>query len=58
LPQVWVISWTSWIYRFAMLIWALWLAFALLGWLRWGWHCFSYQELWRPWKILKDKKAG
>ena len=26
----------------------LWIAFALVGWLRWGFRCFSAGELWRP----------
>ncbi|TGO02488.1 hypothetical protein PN36_24140, partial [Candidatus Thiomargarita nelsonii] len=54
LPQVWVYSWSMWIYRIAMLLWALWLSFALLGWLRWGWACFSTHRLW---KTLWTKKA-
>jgi hypothetical protein len=36
-----------WIYRVAMLAWALWIATALLGWLRWGWASFSAQGVWR-----------
>ena len=54
LPQVWVYSWSMWIYRIAMLLWALWLSFALLRWLRWGWECFSTHRLW---KTLWTKKA-
>ncbi|MGH8488094.1 MAG: hypothetical protein ACREXS_04270, partial [Gammaproteobacteria bacterium] len=34
-------------YRLLMLGWALWLAYALLGWLRWGWGCYSTHGLWR-----------
>jgi hypothetical protein len=37
----------TWLYRVAMLAWAVWLATALLGWLRWGWGCFSHQGVWR-----------
>ncbi|MCK5718431.1 MAG: hypothetical protein KAH84_00625 [Thiomargarita sp.] len=47
LPEVWVFSVSMWIYRIAMLLWALWLAFALLRWLRWGWNCFSQDYLWK-----------
>jgi len=47
LPQAWVISVPLYIYRGLMLLWALWLAFALLGWLRWGWQCFSQDGIWR-----------
>ena len=35
------------VYRLAMLFWALWLARALLVWLRWGWECFAHEGLWR-----------
>ena len=35
-------------FRVLMLGWALWLAFSLLGWLRWGWSCFSRDGIWRP----------
>jgi len=48
LPTAWVISVPVLYYRIAMLIWALWLAQALLGWLRWGWGCFTRGEVWRP----------
>jgi hypothetical protein len=47
LPQGWVFSLPLWTYRLAMLAWALWLASALIGWLRWGWECFSTNGLWR-----------
>jgi hypothetical protein len=30
-----------------MLIWALWLAYSLLKWLRWGWSCFVQGDIWR-----------
>ncbi len=47
-PSAWVLSVSLWFYRGLMLAWALWLAFALLDWLRWGWRCFSALGLWRP----------
>ncbi|RKZ41857.1 MAG: hypothetical protein DRQ49_03735 [Gammaproteobacteria bacterium] len=53
LPQVWVFSWSMWVYRIAMLLWALWLSFALIRWLRWGWEGFSTHGLW---KTLWTKK--
>ena len=37
------------VYRLAMLAWALWLALALLRWLRWGWESFTTGGGWRPW---------
>jgi hypothetical protein len=48
LPQPWIASVPLLVYRLAMLAWALWLALALVRWLRWGWACFSSGELWRP----------
>ena len=47
LPQAWILSVPLWVYRGLMLAWALWLAFALLRWLRWGWECFSGGGLWK-----------
>ena len=47
LPQGAVFSLPLWSYRLAMLAWSLWLAFALLGWARWGWDCLTQGGLWR-----------
>jgi hypothetical protein len=47
LPTGWFISVPLLVYRIAILLWALWMAFALLKWLRWGWGCLSTGELWR-----------
>jgi hypothetical protein len=47
LPQSWIFSLPLFVYRLAMLAWALGLAFALIRWLRWGWECFSTDGLWR-----------
>ncbi|QXP93979.1 hypothetical protein [Methylococcus capsulatus] len=47
LPRPWVISVPLFAYRLLMLAWALWLAYALLDWLRWGWGCFANGGLWR-----------
>ncbi|KHF23999.1 hypothetical protein JV46_02120 [Solemya velum gill symbiont] len=33
--------------RLAMLAWALWLAFALLGWLKWSWRVFERHGFWK-----------
>jgi hypothetical protein len=56
LPQAWVISLPMLLYRAAMLAWALWLAFALLRWLRWGWEQFSHHILWRTLPPRPKKK--
>jgi hypothetical protein len=47
LPTPLVISVPLLVYRLAMLAWALWLATALLGWLRRGWQAFSTGGFWR-----------
>ena len=47
LPQASVISAPLWVYRLVMLLWSLWLAAQLLGWLRWGWNCLSAGGFWR-----------
>jgi hypothetical protein len=48
LPRAWVLSVPLLVYRVAMLAWALWLAQALLRWLRWGWSCFTAGGISRP----------
>jgi hypothetical protein len=47
LPSTWVISVPLFVYRLAMLAWALWISWALLAWLRWGFGAFSAGGLWR-----------
>jgi len=56
LPRPWVLSVPLWVYRLAMLAWALWLAIALVAWLRWAWTCFSAGEIWRP--LRRARVAG
>jgi hypothetical protein len=65
LPQAWVLSVPLLVYRLLMLAWALWLAFALLTWLRWGWECFSRHGIWRAikfelknFKLLKPQRSS
>lgn len=45
-PQAWIISLPLWTYKLAMLLWSLWLASALLQWVRWGWQQLSHHALW------------
>ena len=47
LPSAWMVSVPLLVYRAAMLAWALWLALALLRWLRWGWDAFTTGAGWR-----------
>lgn len=56
LPEANVISVPLWVYRLTMLAWSLWLAFALLQWVRWGWDCFAAGKLWLP--AVKKEPTG
>ncbi|HUE37916.1 MAG TPA: hypothetical protein VMR29_00320, partial [Candidatus Binatia bacterium] len=60
LPRTWVVSVPLYVYRLAMLAWALWIASALLSWLRWGWTAFSRGGLWRPggWRLPRRRAAA
>lgn len=55
LPQPWVLSLPLMAYRILMLAWALWLALAVLSWLRWGWQCFGIGGFWRKMGFRKVK---
>lgn len=46
LPEPTIVSISVWYYRLFMLFWALWLAFALLRWLKTGWKSFSHGGIW------------
>ena len=56
LPQPVVYSLPMTVYRVLILAWALWIAFALIKWLRWGWECYSNDGLWRKVEIKKFKR--
>ena len=47
LPGAGVLSVSLWLYKIAMLAWALWLANALIGWLRWGFEAWTHGGYWR-----------
>jgi len=46
LPTAFVVSLPMWAYRVVMLAWSLWLAFAIVRWVRWGWTAFSMGGIW------------
>jgi hypothetical protein len=48
MPRPWVVSVPLYVYRSLMLLWALWLAWSLLTWLRWAWQCYSKGGIWKP----------
>jgi hypothetical protein len=55
LPSAWFLSLPMGCYRLAMLAWALWLAIALLGWLRWAWQSLNVSGGWR--RLFRERKA-
>jgi len=48
-----IISISIWYYRILMLIWAIWIAFSLIKWLKWAWIVFSSGNMW----VKKEKKV-
>ncbi len=60
LPEAWVFSIPMLAYRIAMLSWALWLSFWLVGILKWGWQQFMVPTIWYrlPPRIKKVNKAS
>jgi hypothetical protein len=55
IPQPWVISIPMFIYRLAMLAWALWISFSLINLLKWGWKNYTEPVIWH--KIPRKRKA-
>ncbi len=58
IPQAWVFSIPMLTYRLAMLTWALWISFWLVGILKWAWQQFTVPTLWYslPPKVKKERK--
>ena len=48
LPQASAFSLPMWVYKVLMLAWALWLANALIGWLRGAWNAWTRGGYWLP----------
>lgn len=55
--SVTVMSAPIWVYRLLMLAWALWLAWRLLGWLRWGWRNMMSPVPWRRFRRRPEQRA-
>jgi hypothetical protein len=58
LPNAWLLSAPMMAYRLLMLLWASWLAWALLGWLKWGWAAFGSGDYWRRKPTKADPVAA
>jgi hypothetical protein len=55
LPTASITSVPLLVYHLLMLAWALWLAFALVRWMRWGWRQYSHNGLWREFHLFKRR---
>jgi hypothetical protein len=51
LVQPTVVSVSMWYYRALMLLWAIWISFSLINWLKWAWSVFSSGDMW----VKKEK---
>ncbi len=60
LPETTVLSLSIWVWRLLMLAWSLWLAFRLVGWVRWAWSAFSRDGRWstEPASQLPETETG
>lgn len=47
LPEATFISVPVYVYRLLMLVWSIWLAFALVKWAQWGWSNYTKNGYWR-----------
>lgn len=57
LPTVEVINIPILYYKAAMLLWVLWLSFALIKWCKWSWQKLSVVERWRPFPSHSKRKT-
>lgn len=52
-PTAQVISLPLWVYNVVMLVWSLWLAWMVVGWVRKGFAAWMQGGYWRPWSVPK-----
>ncbi|MDO8863529.1 hypothetical protein Q6D67_17660 [Haliea sp. E1-2-M8] len=57
LPETSIVSAPLWVYRLAILLWAVWLASALLGWLRWTWQAMGSGGYWWRKPVVENSAA-
>jgi len=57
IPQAWVISIPMISYKIAMLAWALWLSFWLVGIIKWGWSEFTTPKIWDKVQLKKTEES-
>lgn len=56
LPGAGTLSVPLWAYRLLMLAWAIWLATAVVGWLRGGFSAWAQGGYWRPWRRKRTQE--
>ncbi len=56
MPRPLVVTLPAFVYHILMLAWALWIAFSLINWLKWGWLSFSKNGIWRKPLLRKKQK--
>ena len=47
LPEVNVVSISTWFYKAIMLIWVIWLSISFISWIKWAWRTVGKQGYWR-----------
>jgi hypothetical protein len=52
-----VFSVPMWSYRLLFFLWAGWMAFALVGWLRWAFNAWKSDGLWRAGVVLRPERV-
>ncbi len=58
LPSTTVVSLPIWVYKGLMLVWAIWLSFVLLSWIRSAWQALNRGEFWRAKTIIKTSEEA
>jgi hypothetical protein len=58
LPRPWVLSLPLFAYRSVMFFWALWIALALIRWIKWAWSCLGESGFWRSLRVRKVDSVG
>jgi hypothetical protein len=56
MAQPTVVSVSMWYYRALMLLWAIWISFSLINWLKWAWSVFSAGDMWVKKEKVENKK--
>jgi hypothetical protein len=53
LPEISVFSVPIWIYKALMLVWVIWLSFALINWIKWVWKKLGEQGYWKKASVIQ-----